>query len=498
MKVKPSPFVTQVFSTTGASLASAVASIFVFRFLARGLGTASFGLFSLSNRAFNVLLPFVTLMMGLAMSWKLSRTPDRKEQNEYILAASCWIFLSVVFVWIVGIYFRDSLSLFFLGKVRHYRLWFATLASLSFFAFYSLLDGIYFGRSEIIKANLWQWALGILGPLAVVLWVKEALVYHIVFYLGALYALSLLPLIKIWIEVFFHAKNTLGNLFHSMRMLIVFSGPRALGGWLLPSLLFIGPYFATRLISYEEAGYLVLAQTVYRIVDLGSNAFASVVLSKAGSLIEENRLAYLKERVRDLIEMVFHLGLYLAVHLLLWSDRLVLLWLGDEYAAVSLRMQILIVGLIPYFAYVVLRPIIDACEFKALNALHVGISCVLTLLLAVPLIRMAGGPGLALATALGFVMLGILSLRYFRQFLPAAKHIMGYVIVNAVLALPLILMDYGRSLLPADWEMTAFVALETGLVLVYGWFLWNQKPQWIKEVQKRLVSSVNPEGRVPA
>ncbi len=485
--IKPSPFLAHVFSTAGASLATAVSSIFVLRFLAQGLGSESFGLYSLSNRAFSILIPFASLMMGLAMSRNLSSTPDREEKNAYILSASSWVLLSVGFVWITGVLFRERLSSFFLGSSQRHLLWFATLSSVTFFSFYSLLDGIYFGTSKIFKANLWQWLLSVIGPLAIAFRFRHAPVYRIIFLLSALYSLALIPLALTWFGIW-KTKTIKGDLLRHKGRLIAFSAPRIAGGWLASLLLLIGPLFASHFISYAEAGFLMLAQSVFRVAEMGTNAFASVALSKAGSLIGEGKQVFLKERVGDMIEMIFQIGLFLAAHLFLWSDDLVILWLGNEYLNVSLRIKIYLLGFIPYFAYVVLRPIIEALEFKPVNVFHLGISCAAALSLAFPLARAGGALGLALSTSLGFLVLGALTVRYFGKKNLAGRAIFKIVMINAALAVPLIVIQPWLRLWPGSLRFTASITLELLLAALYVYVLWSLKSRWILEFQKRLIT----------
>lgn len=493
IKIKPSPFLAHFFSTAGASLATALSNIFVLRFLTQGLGSESFGLYSLSNRAFSIMAPLSGMMMGLAMSRNLSCTPNREEKSSYILAASCWVFLSVLFVWGIGVFFRGSLSAFFLGGPEHDLLWFATLCSVSSFVFYALLDGIYFGSSNIFKANLWQWFLGVIGPLAVAFWFRKGPVHQIVFSLAILYSLALIPLAFIWRENW-KVQTQGGHLLRFMARLIAFSAPRIAGGWFLAALLLIAPLAASHFISYEEAGFLMLAQAVFRIAEMGTNAFAAVALSKAGFLIGEAQEDFLRERVRDLLEMLFHLGPYLAAHLFLWSEDLVILWLGNDYLAVALRMKILVLGMIPYFAYVVLKPMIEALEFKPVNVIHLAISCAVSLVSALPLARMAGGAGLALSTSLGFLVLGILTVSYFKEKNIAGRKIPLLILINAALVSAAYLMQFWLRSWPVAPRVAAGMVFELMLAALYVYFLSGLKPRWLRELGERLIVHESSEG----
>ena len=90
--------------------------------------------------------------------------------------------------------------------------------------------------------------------------------------------------------------------------------------------------------------------------------------------------------IRDTIAFLLHMGIFATLHVLLWADEIVNLLLGAQYREVIPIMRIVMVALIPYLGYVLLRSIVDAVEKKAFNTLNLFIAFGVTLLLDIFLI----------------------------------------------------------------------------------------------------------------
>ena len=161
---------------------------------------------------------------------------------------------------------------------------------------------------------------------------------------------------------------------------------------------------------------------------------------RIAALHAEGEIDYLRERISDVITFVGHVGLYVTLHLMVWSRVLILVWLGSAYSGAIPLLRVLLLAVIPYSAFVRLRPIINGIEHRPVNTVNLGLS-----LLGVGLASQAtlmsgwGMMGLALSTSLGFWLLAVLSVRYlWGRFGLVGHHLMPIKLAsaNAGLLLP--------------------------------------------------------------
>ena len=173
------------------------------------------------------------------------------------------------------------------------------------------------------------------------------------------------------------------------------------------SILALGPWMASYCGGMAEAGFLLAGQAIFQITNLATKSFGIVMLPRVAALHAEGQVEYLREMVSDVLVFVGHVGLYAMLHLLVWSRVLILVWLGATYADAVLLARLLLVAVIPYTAYVMLRSIIDAVEQRPVNTINLGIA-LLGVILASLLALMFGwgAAGLALSTSLGYWLLG--------------------------------------------------------------------------------------------
>jgi O-antigen/teichoic acid export membrane protein len=121
---------------------------------------------------------------------------------------------------------------------------------------------------------------------------------------------------------------------------------------------------------------------------------------------------FLRERIRDVVALALHLGLFVTIQLLIWSDEIVGMWLGHQYLDVIPLMRILLVGFVPYVVFVLLRSIIDGIEERAVNTYNLYVVLIVTVVASLGLAIIGGGiRGLAAGTTLGLGVLGLMTVR---------------------------------------------------------------------------------------
>ncbi len=409
-----SPFLRDVILTTVTSIVTMVCSVLVTRFLAMGLGPVEFGAYTLARRIVSTAIPFATLCMGVALPRYLGFLSSQGAAPPGYLTGAGAIttfFTALVIAVLLGN--RRMFAIWLFKDARYQPLIGAIAFMIIGIAFYQLVYANYRGHLQMVKANLWEIAITALGPLVLAYLLTEgATAGRMVFSLGSLSYLVLVPLIwKLWDDVRqLLASGSLGNV---LKQLCCYGGPRVPGGFAFAGLLTLGPALAPHFGGLEEAGYLTVGQSILRIMDSAVVAFGLVALPRLARYSGAGKEDALRENMADLVAFLFQIGLFATLHIWLWTDPIVPLWLGTQYSAAIPVARVLVVALIPYLAYVVLRWVVDAVEVQAVNTLNLFIALGTAAVIGVALAASGlGVTGLAWGTTAGFVLLGGLTVSY--------------------------------------------------------------------------------------
>jgi O-antigen/teichoic acid export membrane protein len=234
-------------------------------------------------------------------------------------------------------------------------------------------------------------------------------------------------------------------------------------------------------------------QSLFPLMEVALGAFGLVVLPKAAELVAQGRLDFLRKRIRDIIAMTTHLGLYGSLQLLVWSDELILLWLGDEYRGAIALLRVYVVGLWPYLLYIMLRSVVDVVDERAVNTRNLFIAFSVALSSSVALGRVGlGVQGVAWGVTLGFVTLGLATMAYLwrrnwcvltglliKECLFFSAGALGVGLALKAVLLGLSVSPFGRI---AIGSLTA-----GGLLLIYLLVLKSLGAGWLMEACYRIV-----------
>lgn len=487
---KPSAFLLRVFSITGASVLSAASGMIFISLIANGLGEEKFGVYSLSTRLVAFFVPFATLNLGIALIRYLSTTSEEQLKYRYLLAACILSASSALFLALLGCLFQKPITQFFFHDEKYQSVFLATLFLFGTHSFYSLISSYHLASGRIFRENCWQLLIGAIGPLLIALFYAHPDALATILSLqGFLYALPALPFL---LHMFFSrpkstAKTTCD---HPYKQLLQYGMSRFSGRFALAGLLCLPPMIATYYCSLKEAGYLVAAQSVFRLSEMGTGAFNLVAFPKFGLMLAENQMDSAKQKINDIGSFVCDLTIFATFQLLLWSDLLVVSWLGVAYIDVVSILNILVLAVGPYLFYIMLSPVIEVFEERAINTLNLCASLLVSLACCLLLGFRWGIHGIALGSAIGFFLLGILTIMAirriynlnFRSILPPRL-----LLINIVL----LLISIGfKQLLPALTSGMPSISLVIpfGIVLliIYYFMLRYYSHAWTLQLECRI------------
>jgi O-antigen/teichoic acid export membrane protein len=381
----------------------------------------------------------------------------------------------------------ERFSIWIFHDSQYVDLFFASLFMLFGFALYNLLYGYYRGIGKIKIANLWQLGVMAFGPLIMVdLLIEGGRAADMVAALGCLFAVTAAPLVYFCIKGLRELR--ISHVRSSIRELIRYGAPRTPGGLAFAGLLTMAPFLAPYFGTLNDAGYLVVAQSLFRVMEGAVVAFGLVALPRVARYEGEGRENTLKDNIRDLNAFIFQVGLFFSLQLFVWTDLIIFAWLGPAYQDVIPLMRVLVLSLPTYLGYVMLRSVIDAVELRAVNTLNIFIGLVLGFGTAIVLAAAGLGVlGLAIGTTAGLFVVGAMSVFYlWQRYRFSQEMVLRTFLANGIFMLPAWAANQwfidGYDLLSLIYAF----GIEGVLFLGYLILLWTWKVEWLVQIQKRV------------
>lgn len=411
-----SPFLKDIFITSFTAVAVAICNIFLVRIIATGLGPEELGTYTLVRRAVAALLPFTTLSIGIGLARYIALYEGKGEKTEIILPTALVLSLSCTFLFCFFLLpFSGMLSDLLFNQKGRECLFVLILFLLIGENLYICLYSYYRGRQKILNANIWNiLIIGILPISIAVFFIQWKNVTLIIFGIGCLFYLSLLGLLP---KVIKGIRSTSWEEFKSIaKKLLTYSIPRAPGGVALTLIFTFGILISPYAGGIANAAYLSIAIWIFSILEVATSGIGMIVLPKAAGFVGSGNEKYLINKLRSIYDLILHVGLFTVIQLFLILDFLIYLWLGVAYSEAVSISRIIILSMIPFFFYTMMRNIIDAVEKKAINAFNVYISLIVTVSSSLVLMTLGLGLfALAIGLDLGLITLGILTHYYMHK-----------------------------------------------------------------------------------
>jgi O-antigen/teichoic acid export membrane protein len=488
---RPSPFLRDVISSGLTAAGIMLSLVAVTGWLASGLGPARFAVYALSRRLLTAVTSFSTVPVGVALTRALAIETRERERLTYLVAGTIFVLVPNLALFAIALAAPGLWSRVLLTDAGNAPVLVATMLLIVGMAVFTVVLARYRGTDRIGRANVWQvWALA-LGPAAVALPLARSGRVDVIVLLTAVVLLTSAVPVARWLLRAGSAGIRWSDVRPRLNELLRYGVPRVPGGVAFGGLMAIGPFLAPYFGTLREAGFLVAGQSILRVAEGATSAFSLVALPKVAALRARQQHHFLRDRVEDMISVVLHLGLFGTVQLLIWSDEIATVWLGPAYREAVPIIRILMAGVVPYLGYAVLRTTIDGLEEKAVNTHHMYAACAVTLVLSLAFGAAGfGAPGLAVAGAAGFLVLGLLTVRHLWTSLqPAGEHLavrhalwLNLLLGAATLGLRHFLVTRlaPRELLAVGMA-TAAVAFGTYLLA-----LRRLGVRWVAEIEQRL------------
>jgi O-antigen/teichoic acid export membrane protein len=488
---KPTAFVRDLLITGLTSILSTVAAVAMIRVLAGQLGPDEFGAYSLARRTLGTLVPIATMGVGIALPRYVATASDELASSRYLVAALLLGTAPSVAILIAGTVASGPLTHLIFRAEAYRSLFRATLWLTLGNSVYGALYAYYRGLNRMQMANLWQAAVVAGGPLVVAaLFAGSGRADLIVALCAVLMLCAAAPLgIETIRAVIVWKRHAVSQ--YAFEQIARYGVPRVPAGFALAGLFAVGPFLAPYFASLREAGYLAAGQGVLMAAEAGMAAFGLVALPKVARMVADGRHAEVREAVQHVVAAVLHLGLFAVLQGLLWADEIVLGLLGPRYREAIPILRLLLIALMPYLTYVVLRSILDAVEDKAINTFNLLVSLGVCLGASVVAVYAGlGARGLAIGTVAGFLALGATTLHYLVRTYPfpwrslRVPEILVLSVASLLLGIPAKLGL--ESACEGAVLLVGAAVVVTIISVLYLGALWWLGVDWLVELRSRL------------
>jgi len=487
MKLKASPFLSDLLLTTVTSLITVAGLGLMLRYLAIGLGPTEFGAFSIARRVSSSAAPVISLSLGIALPRYLALVAKDESEKRALLPSAATISLTTTaFAALLLFLFRTQITNLLFHKTAYESLLIATLVMLGGEVTSRLVYAYHRGLRQWLSANLYTIFLQAVIPVTLaMLFASRTDAATMVILFGATLGVTALPLIYLSTR---DALASSPKAFRTAsRRLLRYGLPRTPSGIAVDGLRSLGTVLAPYFGTLRDSADFAIGQSLLRASEGIFVGFGLVALPRLAHHVSRGREEFIAERITSLVAFVLQAGLFCVLHLLLWSDQIILLWLGPSYSSSIPIVRLVVISIVPYSGFVLLRSVIDAVEVKAVNTrnIYVGLvtATVLGLILANTSLQLLG---LAIATTLGWFVVGTMSLiylarRYEIQF--SSLHLPQTIMSNAILlAIALAVHRYSETL-GGPGVVMAEVVLSCSY-LSYLWF--RLKTPWLLEVRRHI------------
>lgn len=484
MKLKP--FFKEVFLTFATQFIVMLSLFLFYRLLAINFGPEGVGVFSLTRKVVGFFKPFLFLGLWIGIPRYIATAKDAEQKNSYIKAGGLIVLITTFVTFLLVNFFPGVFNDIFFGAENH-DLVFPFSIFLVGLSLHALGYSYFRGKLFIKTFNALQIINLALIPILVIIFFKGVSVEYLIGLIGIFTFSIALIFILYFVKIFFsHVKKD--TFVVSLRNLILYSVPRIPAEFALTGLFSLGPIFAVHFASIEEVGYLAVGQSLLGATGLILSPLGLVLLPKFSKMMVHEKKEEIQKKVNFLIAMAIQCSIFLSVLLLIFTDTVIMYWLGPGfYDAVSV-IRVLFCSVFFYVFYVTMKNILDSVKIKPINTINLLISLAIFLSSGIFFLHFMKSLSpiisLALATSLGVICLGVLTYISIRRIYPEKiKNDLSY--FSTAILISVLFGVLSISLKP-------FLIKEPYLIILFGlticalyfFILWLLKMEWTRELVK--------------
>ncbi|MCP5109173.1 MAG: lipopolysaccharide biosynthesis protein [bacterium] len=490
--MKISKFIKDLFVTGFSQGVVLILGLLLVKIMGIVLDKEHFGLFVVFRRTIGVMLPLVTLSLGLSLAKFVSF--DKEKQDHYLKLT----------LGIVNIVLLILLAAAFLLDTTASRLLFGTpgypmLAKVFFLflyagALYLVVYSFYRGKQEMVRANIlnmiyFSFPL-LLGVGLLVL--RPGSYYRTLIYYFGLYAIPVMA-----VCIIYYLKKRVFTFRYPFKFTLKESGAFLLYGLtrmpasLALSAIFAFPaLFAGRYMTLEIAGLIGLAVMVIRMLEIFAAPFNKIFLPKFSEFKGMGKDEDIREKSLMVVDFIITFLPVVVLLLVGLSKHIVLFWMGVKFIDAVPAVETAMLFSAFYVAYALIRGILNGVFVFP----YVNIICLLgAAAVSLPTIIYFRRDLMDLAVSFGFgvLTLGVSSMVILVKKLKLKFPLKTFLIYTAIAAAVFFIAHAADKFLLGltggnIYLEFAVLVLYRGVIVLAIFFLLWKRTMWYSELRKRM------------
>jgi len=356
------------FLTEFAVMAS---QIVVYKLAAHYLGKEGFSEYAVARRTISTVCPIALLGFGIGLPRYLaiSAGEDLAGRRDRIFGATLWCVgaAAAILITLTNL-MPSSFAYLIYGSASYKALAFPVSLITGGLILHAVVYSYFRGHMLMARANILQFTNLAVVPLLGFLGVSHD-VGAVLKRIGLLsiFVSSLGLVLTPWQLM---ATNSLGE----AKLLLRYCAPRMPGDFALMVLLGLPAFLVAHQVGVQEAGYVAFSVSVLGMIAAVFAPIGLVLLPKASGLIARGASEELWSHVSVVLQLSLIASLFLTILTEMFAGPLVRVYLGRNFAEISMTIRIIMLGAVPYAVYIALRSAIDARHHKAINAKNCAIA----------------------------------------------------------------------------------------------------------------------------
>lgn len=474
---------TDIVVTAVTQAAVMMATFLLYGLIARFFGPTGIGEYTIMRRALYFLQPVILIGVTVAVPRYIAISTDLRARRQIARIGFFSVLVCSLVVALTAFGMRDWLSEVMFRRPDAQDLVAAFALLTVAFGLHSFVYSYYRGTRDMFAANRLDLVNSFVMPLI-------ALASSVRLGMGTMIAVTAALMIgataglsgTLWRDIWSSLREPRGSP-GLTRKVLSYGLPRIPGDLALAGLLFGGAYIVARQASIREAGYFGVAQTLLMFPGAALAAPSIVLLPYVSERLAAGDVASVQANGTRLVHAIADGAVYFSLHVVLFADVILRLWLGKAMMGAAVVVRILMVSVPFYAIYLVFRSVIDAATHRPVTTVNLVVAFACFAAFYVGLEATGIDPSRAAAWALSaaFVVLGGLTISGVARhvgipgfFDTGTQKVLGLNLAIAAAVFVARLLAEGR-----DW---VWIAVEGLCVMLFVLGLIWQKRSWFMEL----------------
>ncbi|HNW90545.1 MAG TPA: hypothetical protein PKN48_12845 [Bacteroidales bacterium] len=340
-----------------------VAGILIYYFAFNIFSETDFASYSLIRRNLSFFQPVVFLGLAVGITRFVSfNLSDKVKSGNFFIAGAVMVFISVAFFSSLLYIFKNQIALLLFGDSSFSYLMLPLIVLIAGICIHSLSYAYFRGAMLMYRANLLQFINLFAGNLAA-FYLSDNLT-EVIYYTGLIWIITgLVFFIIILFRIDFQRKSIL----KAAKELFPYSIYRVPGDVALAALLTVPSLITARYAGIIAAGYIAFGITLMNMAGAAFSPISLLLLPKISNLAANKHYETIFIKAKKTIEITLLISVSAIVIFEIFATQIINIYLKDASPDLIITARIIALGIPGYAIYIVLRSVLDALHYRAIN-----------------------------------------------------------------------------------------------------------------------------------